>query len=229
MIVLHYTAMQNAAVALERLSDPAVEVSAHYLIDTGGQVFEMVAETERAWHAGAGSWAGAEDINSRSIGIELANPASLSGFPPFPAAQFDALETLLGQIRQRWSIVPERVIGHSDMAPARKADPGPKFDWARLARAGHSVWPGLNGAPDGQEATDAQEAPDAQETQVDAAAFHADLARFGYPDAAPEHLLNAFRLRFRPWAVGRMLETGDCMAARTLARHYPANAPLRSS
>lgn len=132
LVVLHYTAMQSATDALARLCDPATEVSAHYLIGRNGELWQMVAEDQRAWHAGAGEWHGAGDINSRSIGIELDN----GGDHPFSEPQMACLELLLTQILQRWSIPVEGVIGHSDMAPGRKIDPGPRFDWARLAKGG---------------------------------------------------------------------------------------------
>ena len=124
--------MTDAEAALDRLCDPDAEVSAHYLIGRDGVVWQLVAEDQRAWHAGAGSWCGLEDINSRSIGIELDN----RGDEPFPEPQMHSLEMLLVATLDRWSIAPERVIGHSDMAPGRKVDPGPRFDWARLARQG---------------------------------------------------------------------------------------------
>ena len=128
LIVIHYTAMATAAAARDRLCDPAAEVSAHWLIDEAGEATALVPEDRRAWHAGAGAWGGASDVNSRSIGIELANP----GDRPFPEPQMAALESLLAAIRTRWGIPPARVIAHSDMAPGRKTDPGPFFDWARL-------------------------------------------------------------------------------------------------
>ena len=141
LVVLHHTAMLTAEAALERLCDPAAEVSAHYLVAEDGRTWRLVPEAERAWHAGAGSWGGAGDVNSRSIGIELANAGPLDGLPPFPEPQMAALEALLDGIMARWSIPPAGVIAHSDMAPERKSDPGPKFDWRRLARGGRAVWP----------------------------------------------------------------------------------------
>jgi N-acetylmuramoyl-L-alanine amidase len=137
MVVIHYTAMESCAAALARLCDPAAEVSAHWLIAEDGRVMALVPEEMRAWHAGAGAWGGVGDVNSRSIGIELAN----DGAQPFGAPQMAALERLLAGIMARWQVRPERVIGHSDMAPERKRDPGPRFDWRALARAGLSVWP----------------------------------------------------------------------------------------
>lgn len=176
LVVLHYTGMADGASARARLCDPAAEVSAHWLIHENGLTEALVPEDRRAWHAGAGAWQGRDDVNSRSIGIELVNP----GNEPFPEPQMAALERLLAQIMARWGIGPAGVIGHSDMAPGRKIDPGPRFDWARLALQGLAVWP----AP-----SPVAEAPLAE-----------SLTRIGYPDA-PERLA-AFRLRFRPWATG---------------------------
>lgn len=201
LVVIHYTAMATVAEARARLCDPAHEVSAHWLISERGGVEQLVDESLRAWHAGAGQWGGVTDVNSRSIGIELAN----TGAQPFSEPQMAALERLLAGIRTRWSIPPERVIGHSDMAPARKSDPGPRFDWRRLARAGLSVWP-----------DDAASA--------DPATFPAHARDFGYPPADDALLLRAFRLRFRPHAEGPPDATDAGMAA-ALAARFPVDAP----
>lgn len=198
LIVLHYTAMPTCADAFERLCDPLAEVSAHYLIAEDGEVIALVPEELRAWHAGAGAWGMVTDVNSRSIGIELANP----GAQPFPARQIAALERLLADVMHRWQIRPERVIAHSDMAPTRKADPGPRFDWRGLARAGLSVWP---------------------DTGAEPGDFLADARAFGYPAAPPEALLRAFRLRFRPWAQGP-LDPVDAALIADLARRFPVDA-----
>lgn len=206
VIVLHFTAMESCAAAAERLCDPEAEVSAHYLIDYDGAVLALVPEEQRAWHAGAGEWAGRGDVNSRSIGIELAN----TGREPFGEPQMAALEALLRGIMRRWSIGPAGVIGHSDMAPDRKFDPGLRFDWRRLAKAGLSVWP-----------DPVWTVPPA--AQVDPAAFHAALAAFGYPsppETRPEALLSAFRARFRPAASGA-LTVADLAAAQALAQAFP--------
>ena len=141
LIVIHYTAMVSCAEARARLCDPAVEVSAHWLISESGQAEALVPEAARAWHAGAGGWAGLSDINSHSIGIELAN----TGTQPFAEPQMAALENLLADIMARWSIPAHRVIAHSDMAPDRKSDPGRRFDWRRLALQGLSIWPDAPG------------------------------------------------------------------------------------
>lgn len=199
LVVLHYTAMDSCSGALKALCDPAREVSAHYLISEAGEVMALVDEAMRAWHAGAGEWAGRGDVNSRSIGIELANP----GNAPFAARQIAALEALLPGILARWSIPPKGVIAHSDMAPGRKIDPGPRFDWHRLARQGLSVW------------------PDARDLPPDWPRFRAAAARFGYPEMADEMLLATLRLRFRPRATGP-LDARDMGIMADLADRHPA-------
>jgi N-acetylmuramoyl-L-alanine amidase len=197
LVVLHYTAMATAEAALDRLCDRAAQVSAHYLIAEDGRTFALVDEAERAWHAGAGTWAGRGDVNSRSIGVELANAGPLAGFPPFPEPQMAALERLLDGILARWSIPPAGVIAHSDMAPGRKADPGRKFDWRRLARGGRAAAAGSAG-PGG----------------ADWPAFAEAAAAAGY--AAPggdwPAVLEATRLRWRPWATAPEPEAADLAA-----------------
>lgn len=185
--------MESAEAALARLCDPTAEVSAHYLIASDGSVWQMVREEMRAWHAGAGEWRGQGDVNSRSIGIELDN----RGTHPFSQPQMAALEALLPQVMARWSIRPDGVIGHSDMAPERKFDPGPRFDWARLARQGLAVWPEVSAA----EGT-----------------FLRDAARFGYPAEDEAALLAAFRARFRPHATGPVGAADRRMMADLAAR-----------
>ena len=201
LVVIHYTAMPSCAAALERLCDPQAEVSAHYLISEAGEVLALVPESARAWHAGAGSWGSVTDVNSRSLGIELAN----DGTQPFAAAQMAALEALLGGILARWAIPAQRVIGHSDMAPARKGDPGARFDWRRLARTGLSVW------------------PEAVPAEPDPAGFAAAAHAFGYPEAPFDILLHAMRLRFRPWGAGP-LDAVDMGIVQDLARRFPVDA-----
>lgn len=219
LVVIHYTAMESAGAARARLCDPAAEVSAHWLIDEAGRVEALVPEAARAWHAGAGSWGGRGDVNSRSIGIELAN----TGAQPFPEPQMAALERLLRGIMDRWGIAPAGVIAHSDMAPGRKTDPGCRFDWRRLARAGLSVWPEATGtaAPGGLLPPAPPEDISAK-MKIAPAGFLADLARFGYPPADAAVLLAAFRLRFRPGASGP-LAPADCAMAADLARRFPVD------
>ena len=198
LIVIHYTAMPTCAEARTRLCDPAAEVSAHWLIAEDGTCDQLVDEARRAWHAGAGAWGGITDVNSHSIGIELANP----GDAPFPEPQMAALERLLAAIMARWAIRPEGVIGHSDMAPERKRDPGRRFDWQRLARSGLAIWPRAEGDP--------------------SADFGISARTFGYPDAAPDAVLAAFRLRFRPGVHGPEDDTDRAMVD-DLARRFPFN------
>lgn len=187
LVVLHYTGMADTAEARARLCDPAAEVSAHWLVHEDGRLDPLVPEERRAWHAGAGSWQGREDVNSRSIGIEIANP----GDRPFPCRQMDAVAALLRGVMSRWRIGPDAVIGHSDMAPGRKIDPGPRFDWQRLAREGLALAGGTG----------------------DDVPLQASLAAIGYPPVAPDLRLAAFRLRFRPWAHGPETEADRRAAA----------------
>lgn len=200
LVVIHHTAMRTTEAAVARLCDPAAEVSAHWVIGEDGTLWGLVDEAERAWHAGAGSWRGRGDVNSRSIGIELANAGPLLGNPPFPEPQMASLEALLDGIRGRWGIGAAGVIAHSDMAPGRKADPGPAFDWRRLALGGRAVWPA---EPAGGGAGKA--------TGLFAGAterFARTAEEFGYPvaEAGIEAVLAAFRLRFRPWACGPLTD-----------------------
>ncbi len=190
LIVIHYTA------ARDRLCDPQAEVSAHWLISRHGHSEALVDESARAWHAGAGEWAGITDVNSHSIGIELDN----RGDEPFPERQMVALEILLQGVMARWNIPAHRVIGHSDMAPDRKSDPGPRFDWRRLALQGLSVWP----------------EPSAPTVP---SAFPVAARRFGYAEFDPQVLLQAFRWRFRPFASGPA-SPEDATMATNLAQRF---------
>ncbi len=167
MLVLHYTGMRSAAEALERLCDPAAEVSAHYVIDEDGTTYRLVAEERRAWHAGVSCWRGCRDVNDRSIGIELVNPGHEFGYRPFPDAQMLALRDLGRAILSRHPIPPRNVVGHSDVAPARKQDPGELFEWERLAGWGLGLWPRQDRMEEAQ--------PDRTIGEVQAM-----LARYGY-------------------------------------------------
>jgi N-acetylmuramoyl-L-alanine amidase len=178
MLIIHYTGMKSASAALERMCDPASEVSAHYMIDENGAIWRLVSEDRRAWHAGQSFWAGTTDINSRSIGIELVNPGHDHGYRPFPDAQMTALELLSQSLLSRFPIRSHLVLGHSDVAPCRKRDPGELFDWKRLAAAGIGLWP---------------DAP----LPADGKSFAADMRTFGYADSSPEAIA-AFQQHFRP-------------------------------
>jgi N-acetylmuramoyl-L-alanine amidase len=178
MMIIHYTGMDSAAAALDRLCDRASEVSAHYMIDEDGMIWRLVAEDRRAWHAGRSFWAGETDINSRSIGIELVNPGHEHGYRPFPDAQMTALEQLARAILTRHPIRSHLVLGHADVAPGRKQDPGELFDWPRLAAAGIGLWPDISWA-------------------AGAGTFAADMRAYGYEDASPA-AISAFQRHFRP-------------------------------
>jgi N-acetylmuramoyl-L-alanine amidase len=140
MLVLHYTGMKTAKGAVARLRDPEAKVSAHYVVDEDGAILRLVAEERRAWHAGRGVWQGETDCNAASIGIEIVNPGHEFGYREFPEEQIDAVISLISDIRTRWTIPDCRIIGHSDLAPERKQDPGELFPWKRLASVGHGLW-----------------------------------------------------------------------------------------
>jgi len=183
MVVLHYTGMQSAAEALERLCDPQAKVSAHYLIDEDGTVISLVPEEKRAWHAGKSYWRGITDVNSASVGIELVNPGHEWGYRPFPDAQMEALLPLLCDIVDRHDIGPTNVVGHSDIAPARKEDPGELFDWERLARLRLAL-----------------PIPKAKMMLFydNPGAFYLALERFGYDISDGRAAVRAFQRRWRP-------------------------------
>ncbi len=210
ILLLHYTGMRTAAAALERMCDADAKVSAHYMIDEDGALHALVAEDRRAWHAGESSWAGETDINARSIGIELVNPGHEFGYRPFPEAQMAALIDLAGEILGRHPIPPARVLGHSDVAPRRKQDPGELFDWARLARDGIGRWPEVPAGDSGGEAG--------------AAEIQDLLARIGYRtpttgvfDDATGIVVTAFQRHFRPNRVDGVADAETAARMRSLA------------
>ena len=190
MLLLHYTGMASGQAALDRLCDPAAKVSAHYTIAEDGTIYAMVPEDRRAWHAGVAHWAGATDINARSIGIELVNPGHDFGYRAFPEAQIAALIPLCHSILVRHPIPSARVLGHSDVAPARKEDPGELFPWARLAKSGIGLWP-----------------------QPKPSHFTAEaLSHFGYdPNAPREKVITAFQRHFCPKKLDGIW-TAECAA-----------------
>jgi N-acetylmuramoyl-L-alanine amidase len=189
MVILHYTGMKTGRAALDRLCDPEAKVSAHYLIDEDGTTWQMVEENRRAWHAGFSHWSGAANINDRSIGIEIVNPGHEFGYRAFPEEQMAAVEELLAQILERHRVSPARVVGHSDIAPTRKQDPGELFDWKRLADKGLSIWPAEPAAPI---------------KQADARHY---LSEIGYDAEAPlADVVTAFQRRFVPADVSGALD-----------------------
>jgi len=218
MLLLHYTGMPDAQGALDRLCDPASEVSCHYFVFEDGRILQLVAEARRAWHAGVAAWAGERDINSRAIGIEIANPGHDDAYPDFPEAQMQAVEALCRDIVARRAIAPERVLAHSDVAPRRKCDPGEKFDWARLARAGVGLWV----EPEPIRAGDDLRPGD---TGPAVAGLQRDLARFGYAltvnavyDEATRDVVTAFQRHFRQALVDGCADTSTLEMLEALLR-----------
>ncbi|MCI4663409.1 MAG: N-acetylmuramoyl-L-alanine amidase [Neomegalonema sp.] len=225
LVMIHYTNMTDAPAALEWLCNPASQVSAHYLIDLDGALYALAPEEARAWHAGVGSWRGEEDVNSASIGIELANlglradskMSDASGpetYHPFPEPQMNRLERLLASLASRWGLGPDAVIAHSDAAPERKRDPGEKFDWARLERRGLAIGPGaarevVSGAASLSEERGA-------EAQI-WARFIAAAQEIGYGAWKRDALLQAFRSRFSPSRLDAPFGADDMAAAEAVA------------
>lgn len=212
LLVLHYTGMKSAAEALARLRDPASKVSAHYMIDEDGACHRLVDEKMRAWHAGAACWAGECDVNSASIGIELVNPGHEHGYRGFPDAQIAALLSLCTEIRARHGIVPHRVVGHADIAPARKQDPGELFPWEYMARQGFGLWPKPN--PTGAPATPME------------AAFL--LAGIGYDITDLPAALAAFQRRYRPARIDGLLDGETATLVNGLAGMLPRQDALQT-
>lgn len=181
MILIHYTDMKSTLEALAWLTNPIANVSAHYLIDEGGRIYSLVDESKRAWHAGESFWRGCRDINSCSIGIELANPGHTYGYQPFFEAQIEALISLSLEIQSRWKIPSSRILGHSDVAPRRKQDPGHLFPWDKLHQEGLGLWPSKEKTP--------------------CKDFMEGLGQIGYETTSPPHTLLAFQRHFQPHKV----------------------------
>ena len=194
IVVLHYTGMQTAQAAIDRLRDPEAKVSAHYLIAEDGQVLQLVSEDKRAWHAGKARWRGIEDVNSASIGIEIVNPGHEFGYRPFLEEQIDALVPLLASIQERHGITRGNVVGHSDIAPTRKQDPGELFPWSRLAKVRLAL-------------------PRPTQKLMDPlwsdAGFLVALERFGYDVSDKLAAIVAFQRRFRPELINGVID-GEC-------------------
>ena len=176
ILLLHYTGMKTGQAALERLTDKAAKVSAHYLVEEDGRVFQMVEENKRAWHGGLGYWRGVTDINSASVGIEIVNKGHEWGYEEFPAVQMEAVTHLCHGILSRHKILPRDVIGHSDIAPIRKEDPGELFDWQGLAAQGIGLW----------------------HQPIEARAEFSQLADYGYAIEDEAKTITAFQRHFRP-------------------------------
>jgi N-acetylmuramoyl-L-alanine amidase len=221
MLILHYTGMESAEAALDWLTREEAKVSCHYLVDEEGRIAQIVAESERAWHAGQSLWAGETDLNSRSIGIEIHNPGHDFDYPAFPEAEMQAVEALCLDILARYAIAPDRVLAHSDVAPGRKRDPGEKFDWARLARKGIGLWvePVALGTDQGLGPGDEGES---------VARLQQQLRDFGYGvevtstyGTGLEKVVEAFQRHFRP---ARIDGRADLSTRETLRRLLAARS-----
>ncbi|MBI3677603.1 MAG: N-acetylmuramoyl-L-alanine amidase [Proteobacteria bacterium] len=224
MLVVHYTGMKTAEEALTRLCDPQAKVSSHYTIDRDGQVYRHVDEERRAWHAGVSWWAGERNVNARSIGIELVNPGHEFGYIPFAEEQIGALIDLCHGILSRHPIPPERVVAHSDVAPARKEDPGELFPWKHLAEFGIGKWPAktnppLEGGGRSAGADPGDRSPTSKSAKQISGRGHAEfldnLRRYGYGvppdvDVPPEKIIAAFQRHFRPSCIDGVADDHAC-------------------
>lgn len=181
MLVLHYTGMETAQKALDRLRDPAAKVSAHYVIDEDGEIYSLVAEDKRAWHAGVSLWNGKTDINSRSVGIEIVNPGHEFGYRPFPDEQIQSIIELSKEIIKHYALLDKNIVGHSDIAPSRKKDPGELFPWEKLSENGIGLW------------TDDFAVPEKSVSEM--------LSAIGYDTTDEQAALTAFQRRFYPEAI----------------------------
>jgi N-acetylmuramoyl-L-alanine amidase len=215
-LILHYTGMPTARGAIELLRDPKSEVSCHYVVDEDGGVFQLVAESRRAWHAGVGVWKGERDLNSASIGIEICNAGHDAGLPPFPSRQIEAVIALCRDIGARHAIRPERVLAHSDIAPSRKRDPGERFPWDVLALAGvgHRVEPAaITGGPLFQRG---HEGPHVRGLQAFLSLYGYGLEMTGVHDHATEIVVAAFQRHFRPQRVDGAADASTIETLRAL-------------
>ena len=210
MLVLHYTGMKTGQAAFDQLRNPDAKVSSHYLLWEDGRVDQMVAEDRRAWHAGVSSWQGDEDLNSRSIGIEIVNgghdfPQPDGSLPPYPNVQVQALIELCRTILANHDIPQTRIVGHSDIAPLRKQDPGEHFPWERLAQAGIGIWPDVeeteNPSVDGTSLSPGDESADVQRMQEHLQRIGYGLEATGTYDELTEAVVRAFQRRWRPGRV----------------------------
>ncbi|HHL43108.1 MAG TPA: N-acetylmuramoyl-L-alanine amidase [Hellea balneolensis] len=206
VLVLHYTGMENAEVALERLRCPEAKVSSHYMIDEDGQVFQLVDENMRAWHAGVSSWHGVRDLNSASIGIEIVNGGHDFGLPPFPDIQIDAVMSLSKSILERHNIDKFNIVAHSDIAPARKQDPGERFPWALLAKNGIGVFPQSNTAD--QRNLFAKNSVDEGVRAVQTALriLGYGIEQTGVLDEGSMCVIKAFQRRYRPQKIDGLID-----------------------
>ena len=215
-LILHYTGMPTLQGALDLLTDPKREVSAHYVIAEDGEIWQLVPEARRAWHAGVARWKSETDLNSCSIGIEIANPGHDGGLPPFPDGQIAAVIALAKDIASRWKLKPERVLAHSDIAPARKRDPGEAFPWARLAAAGIGAWVEPAPIAGGPLFQPAQEGPPVRAIQAMLAVYGYGIELSGVYDKPTETVVAAFQRHFRPERVDGLADASTLKTLKAL-------------
>ena len=215
-LILHYTGMPNGEAALKELLDPASEVSAHYVIWEDGRIDQLVAESERAWHAGRSYWKGENDLNSASIGVEIVNPGHDGGSPPFPDRQIEATIALARDICARWPIAPERVLAHSDVAPARKRDPGEAFPWERLWRGGVGLWSEPAPASGDPIFGHKEEGPRVRALQAMLALYGYGVDLTGIYDRQTRCVLAAFQRHFRPERIDGEADSSTVAALKAL-------------
>ena len=231
MILLHYTGMRDADAALERLTSIGSEVSAHYVVFEDGRIVQLVAENRRAWHAGEASWAGETDINSCSIGIEIANPGHDFGYPDFPARQIAAVTALCRSILTRHAIAPTRVLAHSDVAPSRKQDPGEKFPWRTLHDSGIGHW--VRPAPlneQGEVLALGDHGEAVASMQKSLGEYGYGIAASGAFDSATLDVVTAFQRHFRPQRIDGVADASTRTTLRELLgrRGRPRNIAARA-
>lgn len=218
ILLLHYTGMVSAEAAIDWLCDPESGVSCHYLVDEAGRITQMVAEERRAWHAGKASWQGETDINSRSIGIEIANPGHFDGYPDFPDVQVNAVIALSRAICQRYTIPAARVLAHSDVAPGRKIDPGEKFPWDRLAAEGVGVWTDPVPPGDGRFFHEGDSGAPVEALQAMLALYGYAVDPTGTFDRATREIVAAFQRHFRPARVDGVADVSTIETLHRLLR-----------
>jgi N-acetylmuramoyl-L-alanine amidase len=216
LLVLHYTGMRDDQAALEKLADPAAEVSCHYFVQEDGEVIQMVPENRRAWHAGRSSWEGITDINSNSIGIEIANPGHDWGYRDFSPLQMMALGVLCGDIVRRHAIAPHHVLAHSDVAPLRKADPGEKFGWAELAEAGVGLFVPPAPVTGGRFLSPGETGQPIEALQAMFALYGYGIPVTGVYDGLTQAVVKAFQRHFRPSLVDGICDSSTIETLRNL-------------
>ncbi|NIX76413.1 N-acetylmuramoyl-L-alanine amidase [Microvirga terricola] len=223
MVVLHYTGMPDEGEALQWLCNPVSQVSAHYFVFSDGRVLQLVPESRRAWHAGASSWEGETDINSCSIGIEIANAGHPGGLPAYPDVQMQSVIALTKDIVTRWRIPATRVLGHSDVAPGRKVDPGEVFPWGRLHEAGIGHWVPAAPMSDGRFFSRGDEGMPIEALQAMLAMYGYGVKITGVFDEITEKVVSAFQRHFRPERVDGVADASTITTLRNLIAKRPAS------